>query len=203
MPKKKQKATLVDLSELEREWKSTGAATAQRMRKGGREGERENKIAFLVDLRRRGVRSVKKMLTIIVVWSALPNIHFLCIWWIKTFWYNDMSDVTVIYGMLLNFIAFSEYYFHIIEDYSSLKCCISTKVSLIVFLTNTHILICWHARCDCKLRKVRWFNCFFFENFSVWYVISSSNFHKFCGKSMQIILTCNPTICNCLLWKCI
>ena len=35
---------------------------------------------------------------------------------------------------------------------------ISNKLSQNVCLINTHILKCWYAKCNCKLRKVLWFN---------------------------------------------
>ena len=50
---------------------------------------------------------------------------------------------------------------HTIDEYSSLKCCISTKLLRIVFIINTFILIYWYARCSYKLRKFRQFNWFF------------------------------------------
>ena len=38
---------------------------------------------------------------------------------------------------------------------------IFTKLSQIVCLINVHILICQHAKCDCRLWNVLWFNCVF------------------------------------------
>ena len=63
---------------------------------------------------------------------------------------------------------------YIIEDNSCLMCCISIKLSQIVYLIYTHILIYQHAKCDHKLRKVPW-------------IISPSNFHKFVGKEVSSI----------------
>ena len=45
--------------------------------------------------------------------------------------------------------------------------CIFTKLSQIVCFINTNIFICWHARCNYKLREVLWF----FGDFNVSYVI--------------------------------
>ena len=39
---------------------------------------------------------------------------------------------------------------------------IFTKLSQNVCLINTHILIYWHARCDCKLWHAPWFYCIFY-----------------------------------------
>ena len=49
---------------------------------------------------------------------------------------------------------------YIIDDYSHLNCCISNKLSQIVCLINVHILLCQHAKSNCKLWKVLWFNAF-------------------------------------------
>ena len=44
----------------------------------------------------------------ICVWKyiSLPNFHRLCVWWIHSFWYVDMPDVTATYGTPLDFVAF-------------------------------------------------------------------------------------------------
>ena len=86
---------------------------------------------------------------------------------------------------------------YIFDDHhhSCLICYISTKISLIVYLINTHILIFWHVRYFYKLRKVFWFN-WFFGNFNVWYVILHQPFTNFCEKLMKIISTCHLVICN-------
>ena len=76
-----------------------------------------------------------------------------------------------------------------------LKCCISNKLSQIVCLINTHILICWHARCNCKLRKVHRFNWVLWK-FKCLIRYSSSNFHKFYGQLIKM----NIMLCYCTLW---
>ena len=75
-----------------------------------------------------------------------------------TFWYIDMSHVTVSY----DFIAFFWVYSYIIKVYSwwCSKCCNSTKFLLMVWLFNTHIKIYWRIGCDCKLWNASWFYCF-------------------------------------------
>ena len=50
-----------------------------------------------------------------------------------------MPDVTASYGTPF--------------DFTCLKC-IFTKLSQIVYLINVHILICRHAKCDCRLWKI-------------------------------------------------
>ena len=55
------------------------------------------------------------------------------------YWYVKMPDVTANYGMPLNFITFFLRILHKIDEYSCLKYCISTKLSQIVYLINTHI----------------------------------------------------------------
>ena len=53
-----------------------------------------------------------------------------------------------------------------------------TKVSLNVFLTNTHILIMyWYTRCDSKLWNVPWFYCIFWV---FWYIIDDNSCLKCC-----------------------
>ena len=89
------------------------------------------------------------------------------------YWYVKMSDMTSSYGTLLDFIAFLRLNIHrlnIIDDHPWLKYCFITKVSQIVCLINTHILICWHARCNYKVRKV-------LKKFLCRIRYSSSNFH--------------------------
>ena len=51
------------------------------------------------------------------------------------------------------------------DEHSCLNYCIFTKISQIVCLINRYILTCRHARCDYKVQKVIWFNCF--EEFSM------------------------------------
>ena len=84
--------------------------------------------------------------------------------------------------ILLCFWVFS----YIFDDHSSLNCFISIKLSLNVCLINTNILICWHARCNHKLRKVLLFYWVLWK-FQCLIHYSSSNFHKFCGMLMKII----------------
>ena len=52
------------------------------------------------------------------------------------------------------------------DEHSCLKYCIFTKLSQIVYPINVHILVCQHARCDCRLWKILWFYAFL-ENFHV------------------------------------
>ena len=98
--------------------------------------------------------------------------------WMITFFYNKISDVTASNGTLLDFIEFFWVFSYITNNHSCLKHCIITKLSRIVCLINTYILIYWHARCSHKLRKALWFN-WFFRNFNVWYVILHQTFINF------------------------
>ena len=50
----------------------------------------------------------------------------------------SMSDVTASYGMPIDFIAFFKEFSYIIDDYSSLKGSVFTKLAQIVYLINTH-----------------------------------------------------------------
>ena len=95
------------------------------------------------------------------------------VWSIHKFWCIDMPDVTANYGMHLDFIQF---FLYINDDHSCLNYCISTKNSLIMCLSYTHILIYRHARCDCRLWKVIWFFWIFIHN---WRALMS-NFHRLC-----------------------
>ena len=61
---------------------------------------------------------------------------------------------------------------YIIGEYSCQKYYIFTKLSQIVCLINMYILKCQHAKCDCWLWKVLWFNCIF-------WVFFSYNYYKF------------------------
>ena len=56
-------------------------------------------------------------------------------------WYIDVPDVTAIYGTPFDFIAFF-WVFSYILLFSCLKYCIFIKFSQIVYLINTHVLIC-------------------------------------------------------------
>ena len=83
-----------------------------------------------------------------------------------------------------------------------------TKLSQNVCLINTHILIYWHARCDCKLWKLLWFYCVFFWVFS--YIIDEYSCLKYCifTKHSQIVCLINVYILeyqhakyDCWLWQ--
>ena len=61
---------------------------------------------------------------------------------------------------------------YIIDGHAYLKYYISTKVSLC--LINTYIFICWHVRCNCKLRKSFWFNWFLpYGFYPMWFMVTS------------------------------
>ena len=93
---------------------------------------------------------------------------------------------------------------YIIIDHSCLNCCISTKLSLIVYLINTDLLKCqmWLQVMKCLLNLLR-----FFANLA-------QNWRIFISEVLQIHQTfvdClsnkyiyfDMLICNCMLWKCI
>ena len=60
----------------------------------------------------------------------------------------------------LNLFRFYEFSY-IIEDYSCLKCCISTKISQIMCLINTHSLMFRYIKFYCKLWYASWSYCIF------------------------------------------
>ena len=62
-----------------------------------------------------------------------------------------------------DFITYCWLFSYTIDDYSCLNCCISTKLSQIAYLIKVHILVSQHAKCDCRLRKVLWLDCVFWE----------------------------------------
>ena len=80
-------------------------------------------------------------------------------------WLQVMEGLLI----LLRFWVFS----YIVDEHSCLKYCIFTKLLQIVCLINVHILVCQHAKCDCRLWKVFWFDCVF-SAFS--YITTCSNF---------------------------
>ena len=82
-----------------------------------------------------------------------------------------------------------------------------TKLSWNVYLINTHILIYWHAKCNCKSWKTHLFYCIFWV---FQYIIVEHSSLKYCifSKLSQIvclinvyILICQHTKCDCRLWK--
>ena len=75
-------------------------------------------------------------------------------WYVKM---SDVSDETANYGMPTNFITFffKEFCIKLIINVWSIVPFI--KLSEIVYLINTHTLICWYARCNYKLWKILWF----------------------------------------------
>ena len=100
--------------------------------------------------------------------SQITKIHIFChaFFWNKTFW-------------RLIFWVFS----YILDNNSWLNSCvptkISTKLSLIACLINVHILICRHAKCDCRLWKFLWASCTFLIFIYYWCLksyITSVNF---------------------------
>ena len=70
-----------------------------------------------------------------------------------------MPDITANYERPFDFIAVLSAFFLFIH----VKYYIVTKHSQIVNLVNVHILVYQHAKCDCMLWKLLWFNCAFWE----------------------------------------
>ena len=81
--------------------------------------------------------------------------------------------MTASYGTPYDFIAAFCVFSYIIIDHLCLNCCTSTKLSLIVFLINIHILICQYARCDCKLWNPLEFIAFFANFAHNWLIFMS------------------------------
>ena len=54
---------------------------------------------------------------------------------------------------LLYFYCFFRVFSYIIDYHLCLNCCISTNLSQIVCLINLHILVCQHAKCNCRLYR--------------------------------------------------
>ena len=99
----------------------------------------------------------------ICVWQHIssPNFHRMCVLSIHTFWCIDLLDVTKSYGRSFDFIAFFGYFSNIIDENLCLKYSIFIELSQIMCLMNVHILLYQHAKCDCSLKRVLWFNCIF------------------------------------------
>ena len=55
-----------------------------------------------------------------------------------------------------------------------------TKLPQNMCLINTQILVYWHARCNCKLRKALWFYWVFWVFSYIIYEYSCLNFHRLC-----------------------
>ena len=51
-------------------------------------------------------------------------------------------------------------------------------LSQIVCMINVYILKCQHAKCDCCLWKVLWFNCIFWVLFIYYYMFETAKLHK-------------------------
>ena len=62
--------------------------------------------------------------------------------------------------------------------HSSLKFCIFTKLSQIVYLINAHIVVYSHAKCDCRLWKVFWFNCDIGNFYIYYYMFETLKLHQ-------------------------
>ena len=97
----------------------------------------------------------------IFVWNFIssPNFQKIGIYLVNThiFWYIDMLDVTASYWMAFDFIALLAILIHYYWTFMSEV----MYLSMIVCTSSTHILICQHARYDCKLWKASWFYCLF------------------------------------------
>ena len=129
-----------------------------------------------------------------------------------------MPDVVACYGIPLYFIVFFGIFIHYWRSLMSEALYLhhrgkklewqlfylydlhQTLTDCVSCLIDVHILICWPTRCNYKLRKVLWFNWVLWR-FQCLERYSSSNFHKFCGKSMKIISTYHLLICYCILWR--
>ena len=99
------------------------------------------------------------------------NFHRLQISRNNQYTYFDTSKCqTSSYGMLFDFLAFFTYFPIIFDQYSCLKNCIFTKLSLDVSLFNTHILVSQHAKCDYWLWRVFLLNNVFWESFIYYYM---------------------------------
>ena len=82
---------------------------------------------------------------------CLINVHILVCQYARC----DCKLWNVYWFFLCFFFDFSD----IINNHSSLKCYIFTKLSQTVCLINIFNLICQYAKCDSKLLKVLSFNC--------------------------------------------
>ena len=80
----------------------------------------------------------------ICVWEHIlsQNFYRMYVYSIHTFWYIDIPDVTASYGVPIDFIAFFRVFSYIFADNSLQNCCISTKLSLFVYLINTDMFKC-------------------------------------------------------------
>ena len=106
-------------------------------------------------------------------------------------WYEYKHFVIIKYQMWLQImehhlilLGFFWEFSDLIDDYSCLNCCISTKHSLIVCVINTNMSKCQMRlqAMECLLILSRFF-CFFcikITNIHVWSAFSSPNIHKLC-----------------------
>ena len=69
-------------------------------------------------------------------------------------------------GELLILLCSFKEFFYTIDDHSCLKSFIFINLLQIVCLINLHILVCQHAKCDCRLQTVFLFNCVFTRIFT-------------------------------------
>ena len=89
-----------------------------------------------------------------------------------------MPDVTASFETPLDYVVYFKEFSYIIDNYSCLKYYIFTKLSQTVCLINVHILVCQHAKCDCKLWKVLRFYCVLWEFSYIATCLKRCNFIK-------------------------
>ena len=85
------------------------------------------------------------------------NFHRLCVLTIHTFWRVDMPDVISGYGIAFDLVDFLWF----LQEGSYYSLCRNLKLSQIMRLISTHILICRYVRCDRRLWQGLWFSWFF------------------------------------------
>ena len=140
------------------------------------------------------------------------------LWAWQTFWYKHEIDFYSFLNPLTTFLTIKlcgslkkskkwKNILKIIIHNSCLLSCILTKLSQIVCLINTYILIYRYARCDYKLWSAPWFYCVFgyfhklLMTIHVWIIVSSSKFYWLCVWLMNVhILEYQHAKCDCRLW---
>ena len=108
------------------------------------------------------------------------------------YYWPFMSELLFLHQTFTNYISYQYWYVKLLRFFCEF-CTKLTNIHVwsIVSLPNfhrynTHILICWHARYNYKLRRAFGFDWDLWK-YKCLIRYSSPNFHKFCGKLLKII----------------
>ena len=120
-------------------------------------------------------RTITKMKGICVTYLYQSFTKCVYNWYIL--WCIDIPVVTASYEMPFNLI-FDCFFSSIIDEHSFLKYFIFIQHSQIVCIINIHILVCQHAKYDCRLWKVLWFNCIIWKFSNIFTCLKRLSFVK-------------------------